>query len=139
MYHFQFLPHTADICLRLEADSLEELFLAALLGMNETLLPGACQRHDNSLNLSHELDMRSIDRAALLVDFLSEALTQSYIANTLFCELNIERLDDDRLQAVILGKNVEGFHDDIKAVTYHNAQVNKDEQGRWTATLVFDI
>lgn len=62
------------------------------------------------------LELASLDISSLLIDFLSTILTLSYENKAIFC-----------------------FDKDIKAVTYHEAEVKKNDQGKYETTIVFDI
>ena len=138
MYRYQFVAHTADVSALLEADSREELFLAALLSMNEVLREDFCNE-DQTPGIKKTVEVRSMDTTTLLIDFLSAVLMHSYLERALFCRLKVEALTDNHLKARIFGNPVDYFADDIKAVTYHGAEVTLDGNGKWTTPVVFDI
>lgn len=133
-----FLPHTADVRLKIEADSLEELFAGALQGMGNLLREGSC-RGGFTGKLSQELSVSSTDLAGLLIDFLSQALLLSQEQKAVFCRLAVDHLDDTSLRGRLQGRYVDGFDEDIKAVTYHQAQVRRQAGGTWETVVVFDI
>lgn len=138
MYHYRFLSHTADIAVLLQADSKKELFAAGLHAMNEVLREGFCGQAPPS-NIEETLALQSIDDTALLIDFLSEALTLSYLRRCLFCKVEIARLAGGALTATLHGCPVDFFTDDIKAVTYHDAHIRQTTAGRWETPVIFDI
>lgn len=138
MHKIQFLPHTADVSIQVEADTLEELYLASLHGMNRILKEGFCERKP-PVKVEREVSIRSVDPTTLLIDFLSSVLTHTYLDRALFCLLDIRTLDDHSIQAVVKGSRVDFFEDDIKAVTYHNAELIQTEKGKWETAIVFDI
>lgn len=131
-------PHTADIRLEVRGDSLRELFLAALAGMNEIIQPGFCQSATD-FPLAEEISETSPDITALLIDFLSEINTLSHVHNALFCICDFGELNETSLAATLRGVALDGFAEDIKAVTYHEAEVVRDEQGVYSSMIVFDI
>jgi SHS2 domain-containing protein len=138
MHKIQFLPHTADISIQVEADTLEELYLASLLGMNQILRDGYCEQPPPS-SIEREIVIRSVDATTLLIDFLSSALTHTYIERAIFCHLDIKEIGDHFIRAVLKGSHVEYFEDDIKAVTYHDAELIQTRNGKWKTPIVFDI
>ena len=138
MFDYRFLSHTADIAVLLRADTLENLFAAGLRAMNEVLREGFCTG-EPAPDRRMPLSLQSIDDTALLIDFLSEALTMSYIHRCLYCTVDIEPIKDKALQGVLHGCSVEGFTDDIKAVTYHDAEIRRTADGRWETPVIFDI
>lgn len=140
MKHYTILPHTADLRLLVKSETLHELFEAALQGMSEVLKPGGCKGFDGAApGVSVPVMLNAADTTALLIDFLSEALTHSYINHAVFCAITFEHLTETELNATLRGIPVPSFDEDIKAVTYHQAAVGRDEQGDHCVTIVFDI
>lgn len=137
---YQILSHTADVRLKAEGHTIEELFCAALRGMAEIQnAKRARQPADENEKVKKEIHITSPDQTALLIDFLSEALAQSHIEKTVFDEVIVKKLSDTKLEAEITGERVEGFGEDIKAVTYHGAQIIKNAAGNYEVTILFDI
>jgi len=48
-------------------------------------------------------------------------------------------LTETEIEVKVFGRKVEEFEEDIKAVTYHEAEVKKNEKGEYETMLVFDI
>jgi len=138
MRAFKILPHVADMRLRVEASSLEELFIAALEGMNHILKRNLCKKRIDRPAV-HQVRVSSPDTTALLIDFLSEALTLSHIHAIVFCEAEFTKLDSHSLIATLFGTTVERFDKDIKAVSYHGAEIKQNQRGNLQTDLVFDI
>jgi len=132
------LPHTADVRLHIQADSLHELFAGALIGMSNLLKDGFCDSVVQA-TINERISISATDRTSLLVDFLSEALTLSYTKKALFCTLGIAQLTDNQLEGELSGVPVDSFDEDIKAVTYHEANVMRNESGQWETVIFFDI
>lgn len=143
MKSYKLLSHTADIRLKVEGDTLPELFSAALLGMSGILKPDFCQKSAESRRahfpLVCEISISSPDATALLVDFLSEALTFSCEKKAVFCQVEFAEITDNSLRAKIYGGKVNKFDEDIKAVTYHEAEIKKNKKGNLETVIVFDI
>lgn len=138
MREYQFLQHTADIRLLVKGDVFKELFMAGLEGMNEIINKEEA-RKKNNLEIEKEIKIASSDLTGLLVDFLSEVLAQSHMEKAIFPRVEFIKLDKNNLEARIYGRKVDEFREDIKAVTYHEADVQRTEKGMFETVLVFDI
>lgn len=137
MRSHKILEHTADIRLQVQGDSLEELFMAAVEGMAEIVKPGACK--DFTPAKEKEITVSSPSVSHLLIDFLSEVLTHTHIDETVYCKVQMYELDESSARAKIVGEKVDMFDEDIKAVTYHEADVHKNDEGNYESLIVFDI
>ncbi len=138
MHSHHIADHTADIRLDVRADSLLELFTGAIQGLAEILKPGFC-RADTAVTKRQQLKVTSLDVTTLLIDVLSEVLTRSYLDRTVFCGTSWTRLTETQAELTILGAPTDGFQRDVKAVTYHEADVREIAPGQWQTTIVFDI
>lgn len=135
MRNHRFLSHTSEAALLAEADSLDELFRAALEGMNQLLshaIPSTETRTD-------EIELRAADTTSLLIDFLSDALTRSHINRVVYFAADFAELDAETLRATLHGAAVAQFDEDVKAVTHHGAQVRCNTSGHWETEVIFDI
>ncbi|GGD40709.1 archease [Muriicola marianensis] len=133
----EYLPHTADIRMKIRGKTLETLFRNGIIGMGHILKEGFCEKRMSS-DLSLKIHVESSDTTCLLVDFLSEVLSASYTEKSIFCKVDFLTLDSSEILAEIHGMRVEVFEEEIKAVTYHEADVHKCE-GLWESVVVFDI
>lgn len=138
MKSFEIISHTADAEIAALGTTLEELFPAALEGMNEMLKPGFCKDAEGG-TIEKEVEISAADATLLLVDFLSEILTASHEEKAVFCRAEFKLLDETSLQAVLRGARTSAFGRDIKAVTYHKAEIRKNEKGNWETHVVFDV
>ena len=139
MYRYRFLEHTADIRILLEGDVYYKLFTAGTQAIAEILRPGFCMDQDPPYTLESTLKLESVDRTALLIDFLSDVLTQNHMDQAIYCDVSIKQLSGSGIDAVIRGNPVDSFEDDIKAVTYHEAEVIQDGKGNWSCMVIVDI
>jgi SHS2 domain-containing protein len=78
------------------------------------------------------------DTTALLIDFLSEALALTYIQKTIFCYVYFERLSGREVAANLYGAWFGAVENEIKAVTWHEARVQRVE-GKWQTPVLFDL
>ncbi len=136
MKNFELIEHTADVRLKIEASTLEELFEIALSGMAEIIKKDVCQ---NECTIQKEINLNSIDPTALLVDFLSEVLSITHSEKIVFCKINFEELIDTKIRCIVFGAKVDGFDEDIKAVTFHEAEIKKTSKGNFETIIIFDI
>jgi SHS2 domain-containing protein len=139
MKSFEILPHTADVRLRLDADTLEELYQAGIEGMAEILRETFCRGRSGPWRYQRRLTLASVDTTALLIDLLSELLTLVHTEQVLFCKIEVHHLDQRQLDCTVSGDPVDALDEDIKAVTYHEADVRQGPDGRWTTMIIFDI
>lgn len=133
---FEFLPHTADIRMRVTAPDLPELFRDALRGMMTVLRP----ERERAEPVRHPVSVESADATALLIDFLNDALALALTNREAFDDLVVLDLDPENafLRGEVGGHKVSSFGDDVKAVTYHEANLTPGGEG-WETLVVFDI
>ena len=133
---YKMLEHTADVRIFVQGDSLEELFLDAVYGMMEILKP----RFDNQKQVTQRaITLEAADITALLIDFLNEVLLASQINKEAYDEVIFKTLSLRSLEAILRGVAVRSFDEDIKAVTYHEAEIRRTENAKWETMIIFDI
>ncbi len=134
----EYESHTADVLMRVSGSNMHELFENCLKGMSNILVNGFCDTTDHyDINLT--LEIKAIDKTGLLIDFLSEVLSLSYVQKSIFCRVNFTMLTERQLQARIFGKCFGTLEEEIKAVTYHGADIYKNSKGHWETKIIFDI
>ena len=116
---FELQQHTADIRLLVRASSPEELFSEAMRGMFE-IMRG---KVGTAQIVRRRFAVQSVDRTSLLVDFLSELLSSAHIGRELFADATFAKLTETELIADVIGYSPVEFEQDVKAVTYHEADV----------------
>jgi len=136
MYNFEILPHTSDFRLKINGNNIEELFLGAIAGMNSVIKTGdLSEKKEVSVNI----EIYSEDASMLLIDFLSEVLSISHIKKAIFSEILFNSLTNKELNANVKGFEVDGFDEDIKAVSYSETEIRRNDTGQFEAIVVFDI
>ncbi len=143
MRRFEFIGHIADARMKIEGDTLEELFIAGMEGMFDFAKKGFCSGPAD-YSVSETIKIYSTDATALLIDFLSELLTFSQEKKAVFCSVKFLNFETDghpmsSLEAEVSGAQVDSFDEDIKAVTYHEANIVKNANGNFETTIIFDI
>src|SRR3989344_9396794 len=136
MEKYEILEHKADLKIRVFGKTKEELFLNAMLGMEDCLksLPAEASAKAGEIR---KIKIKSPDLPALLVDFLSEVLYLIQTNKEIYDKVDFEKFGDTELEAEISGKAVERFGEDIKAVTYHGLEIKQIKNGLWLATILF--
>ena len=136
MKSYQILPHVADIRLKVEADNLTELFMAAIEGMMTIIKESKAEEQEREKRI---IEVESADATSLLIDFMNDILYQSHTNKEVYTEVNFLEFSEKALKAEIYGIKVDDFDEDIKAVTYHEAEIKKNEKGNFETVIVFDI
>ncbi|MFH2098810.1 MAG: archease, partial [Pseudomonadota bacterium] len=82
------------------------------------------------------------DPADLLVNWLREILFLFWSEGLLVCQVRIQEVSGTFLTAEILGEtfrpDTHPVGEEIKAVTWHQARVARENNG-WTAQVIFDV
>lgn len=132
---YEFMPHTADMRIQARGKTLEELFRNSLLGMAEYMKRGAAAM---KATVSWPIEAAAPEATSLLVDFLSRALAMADANQEVYPRVTLDEFSETHLKGTILGAAVEQFDKDIKAVTYHEAQIKKTAEG-YEVTIIYDI
>lgn len=135
---FEILDHTADIGLIVYGEDLETLFQNAGEAFFNlvTDLKKVRPREERRIDLPAE----PLER--LMVDWLNELLYLHDVETLLFKEFEVESVGENGLRAIVKGEpfqeGVHVIHTGIKAVTYHQIQVKK-EDGGWRSQVIIDL
>ena len=136
---FEILPHTADIRLRAWGRNHQELFGQALGGLFALIAPQPKSlARARQLPIQRVIKIKSADTAALLVDFLSEALGLSHVHREAYRQVTFAEFSSTTLTATLQGEKVEKLAKDVKAVTYHNIKISRTARGL-DVNIVLDV
>lgn len=127
------LDHTADWALKVWAPDLESLLVTAAKGMYEISEVVTLGKD----GVEEQFSLVSQDDESLLVDFLSELLYYAEKDNIAFLEFNLT-LDQSSLEAKLVGRPIKSRKKEIKAVTYHNLEISR-QNDKLEVTIVFDV
>jgi len=133
---YEILEHKADLKIRVFGKTKEELFLNALLGMQDYMKPELKKPEEKTERGSK---IKSPDLPALLVDFLSEALYLIQVNKEIYNNVKFKKFSNLEIEAELFGQKAERFGEDIKAVTYHGLDIYQKKDGNWEAAVLFDI
>jgi SHS2 domain-containing protein len=135
---FEFLPHTADVGLRVAAPDLNSLFAEAGRGFFSLIVANLC---DVEPCVRTTFQLPGDDLAYLLADWLNELLFTFESKRLLLAEFDVE-VAPDGLKASAKGEVFDEcrhrLDHEIKAVTYHRLRVERVNDG-WLAEVIFDI
>lgn len=135
---YKIVEHTADLRMKVTGKSLEELFKSALQAMAEIIRPDFKKLSQDKIK-KRKISLAANDSTVLLINFLNEVLTQSNVNKEVYPNVAFTELIETRLMAEVRGVPVSEFYEDIKAVTFHEADVKKNERGEWETNILFDI
>ncbi len=133
MKRFEEIEHTADWAFRAYGRDLSELFenaayaLFALEGVTHEVV-----------TVTREVWVQGIDYESLLVNWLSELLYLQETRGETYMRFSVETLMPTALHAQIQGAASGPLNKFVKAVTYHNLQIERTAEG-WQATVVVDV
>lgn len=130
---FEIIGHTADVRLRLTADSFEGLFGEGVSGLAKLMRPIGVGE-----TVTRRVELAARDKTGLVVDFMGEVLTLSHINREIYTQITDILIEGQVMKGRLTGKIVRGFGNDVKAVTYHEAEV-KNENNKWSISLVLDV
>ncbi len=133
---YSFNEHTADIRMNVTGKTLGELFQDALSGMVKIVNPTLSKKLKI---IKRKIIIEASDATALLIDFLNEALMQMHTERETYASVKFSSITEHSLKAELKGYKAESFGEDIKAATYHEADVKKNNKDEWSATIIFDI
>ena len=135
---FELFEHTADLGLRVTANSFEELLTEAARGLLAMLVanPDTVRPvQEKTIHLPAE------DSSYLLFDWLSELLYAFETDKLLFSAFEL-KLNNKELSAICHGEPMDPtrhqMEHEVKAITYHGLTVEQADNG-WLAEVIVDI
>lgn len=133
------IDHTADLAIEAEAISAEELFstmcraLTSLICDPETVAP-----QSEVIITSHGFDLMETTVSAF-----SEILYWINQKNWLFSEFDCRKFSETAIELSCLGEPRDParhvFNAEIKAATYHDFEFGTNDNGKWSAKVIFDV
>jgi len=139
---FETFDHTADLGLRVGADSINELFAEAAVGLASLIVADVA-----TIEASQErsIEISSPDLEYLYFDWLSEVLYLFESEGLVVANADVD-VDGVSLRAAV---DVDSFCEtrhlrshEVKAITYHGLNVNlheRDGKQSWLAEVIVDI
>lgn len=135
---YRIFDHTADLGVEVTGATLEELYAGAAFALFDLLTDLSSVR----AGVARAIVVSGEDPADLLVNFLREILYAWNGDRFLMKACRIQEVSPRRLKALLRGEPFDPsrhrIQQEIKAVTYHQASVEKTGDG-WMARVVFDV
>jgi SHS2 domain-containing protein len=132
------VQHTADLAWRLWGATIPELFANAGRALSATITDLRYLRR----RVTRVVSLTSVDREALLVDWLNHLLYLFDVEGFLGRDFQVAALTPESLEARVTGENFDpGRHPErtaVKAATYHRLSIAPAADG-WQATVVLDL
>lgn len=135
---YEVFEHTADLGLRIRAETLQGLFEEAARALFSAIVVNyAAVRPVEAMTF----EIEGAQPDDLLRDWLAELLFTFHARHLLLAQFKV-RLDQTGLTATARGELLDPSRHEIdaelKAVTYHGLKVEKDDDG-WLAEVIVDI
>jgi SHS2 domain-containing protein len=132
------VQHTADLAWRLWGATIPELFENAGRALSATITDRRYLRR----RVTRTVSLNSVDREALLVDWLNYLLYLFDVEGFLGRDFRVEAMTPESLEARVTGESFDpGRHPErtaVKAATYHQLSITPAADG-WQATVVLDL
>lgn len=139
---YEYLYHIADAKFRAFGHTIEEAFENAALAMFNIMINTSNIR----ANEERHIKITSPDLKMLLAEWLSEIIYLFEVDEIIFCEFNIEKIEKTGEGFSLKGKasgipidlSSHTFDTQVKAVTLHELEVDKDATGEFRVQVVVD-
>ena len=134
---YQTIDHTADIGIAVQADNVETLFTEAARALSELIFDQRAFTATETVSLA----VKGRDWPDLMINWLRELLFLWNGDNRIIGPVTIRRIEPFTVEATVPVDNTpcdpHDIFNEIKAVTYHQIQVEKQASG-WRARIIFD-
>lgn len=122
MKKFEFLFHTADLKIRVLGKNFFSLINNTLLALKSFLSPKLTKRKRKM-----KIKIEGTDSINLLIDFFSEVLAKTYINKIIFVKFKPKVFEEKKIEGELEGFEFKSLKKDIKAITYHQAKLEKNK------------
>jgi len=131
---YTIIDHTADMGVKVSADTLEELFEEAACALAD-IIGGRCEQGTDEIRL----EARGIDPEDLLVRWLQEILYLMEVRGWRLTSVHMESLGNTSARGVFRGEcSHEPLIAEVKAVTYHNLVIVHIDN-TFQVTIILDM
>lgn len=135
---FETFDHTADIGLRIQAETLETLFSEAARGLFSIIVE---ELSTVSTTQEIEINIKGTDQEYLFFDWLKELLFRFDVEHVLFAKFEVT-LTDTGLNGKAFGEPIDldrhELDHEVKAITYHELSIKQTDAG-YQAEVIVDI
>lgn len=131
----RWVDHTAEVQLQVGAESLAGLAVEAGRALGLFLLRG---RAPEPAGEPRTIGVLSVDREALLVDWLNEILFLAEVERWVAVDFEVIETSSQHLKASVRGVPVDEPPALVKAATFHGLAVEETDGG-FQAEVIFDV
>ncbi len=135
---YEIIGTTADLAISVKADTLEQLFATAALGLFSLIVDPSLVRPTKEREVTAEAG----DLTGLLIAYLNELLFLHETEDFVISSVTVTSLTPTRLHAVAAGETIDPrrhqIQHHVKAATYHHAAVRPIGAG-WDAMVIVDV
>ncbi len=139
---YEYLYHIADAKFKAYGSTLEEAYENAAIAMFNVMI----NTSGLGTSESKDIEVESRDIKGLLVEWLSELLYLFEVDSIIFSEFKINSIEKTNDGFTLKGKasgelidlSRHNFDTQVKAVTFHDLQVESDNTGRFWVQVVVD-
>ena len=135
---YEFLDHTADVCVRVFGASFSELLKNAAHALMDLIV----DRQSVRSALEVPFEIQGDTKEELLIKMLGEILYLNQADKLVFKDIEITNVAGSRVSGMLYGEAFDALrHEpelDIKAATYHNLNIERVND-KLKADIVFDI
>lgn len=137
--YYELIDHTADIGIRLSAESLTALFVKSAAAMFDVIAQKSQDLAGARCYTKH-IQLSAKNREELLLAWMGELLSLGDCDNVIFTEFEINHLSDGEIEAQASGFDRKYFDviREVKAVTYHGLRIRPTDNG-FEAEIIFDV
>jgi SHS2 domain-containing protein len=131
----RWVDHTAEVQLQVGAGSLAGLLAEAGRALGALLLRGRAAEPSGE---ARTIEVSSVDREALLVDWLNEIIFRAEVERWVAVEFDVLEASESHLKANVRGAPVDDPPALVKAATFHGLAV-EEREGGLQAEVIFDV
>lgn len=135
---YRVFDHTADLGVEIYGKTIEELFVNAAFAIFDLMI----DLQDVKITESRTIVTEGTDWEDLLINYLREVLYLFNGEGLVLSDYVITEINPRHLVGEVRGEPFEyrrhRIKTEIKAVTYHQASIRKDEEV-WIGRVVFDV
>ena len=134
---FEIIDHTADVGIIAYGADMSQAFASAARALFSLIT----ELDDVGEDLYRDVEITSVDKESLLVEWLNELIYQFDAEGIIFKRFDIVYLGDTQLKARVYGEKADSskhkLKTGVKAATYHMLKVDKDDGCK--VQVLFDI
>ena len=137
---FQLIADTRPVRISAWGKTINELFCNSLRGMATLMKPTIFTARNSARKATRLLRVEAVDLNTLLIEFLSKVIGLSDVHNLIFTNVTFKDIGDNFLEAELSGVSADEPEKEIKAVSYHEVDIKRNqESGLYETMLEFDV